>query len=277
MISLIINADDLGSNADRDRGILEAFQQGLVTSSSLLANGASFATAAAQAQEVGLPVGVHLNLADGLTLTGDIKGLTDSTGRLPGKHALRQCLATGACDLLALRHELMAQIEKLFDVGLRPDHLDGHQHCQIFQCLTTIIIELAQEYDIPAMRTSLPAEPAMHDPDGDLGDELALYRRFGANAHKMAFEAGIRIPDGLWGLQLLNRLNTHTLCQLLANLPEGCWEVMTHPGYPCERGAAFDGPQRWLELQALLSREAHEVIARRQIRLCSFRDLPCAS
>ena len=99
MISLIINADDLGSNRDRDRGILEAFEHGIVSSASLLANGPSFTTAVAQAKETGLPVGVHLNLADGTTLAGPIKGLTDSAGRLPGKQKLRQCLANGACGL----------------------------------------------------------------------------------------------------------------------------------------------------------------------------------
>ena len=50
MISLIINADDFGCNIDRDRGILEAFKHGLVTSASLLANGVSFDTAATQAK-----------------------------------------------------------------------------------------------------------------------------------------------------------------------------------------------------------------------------------
>lgn len=45
MISLFINADDLGSNAMRDRGILEAFQKGTVTSAAILVNGASFNTA----------------------------------------------------------------------------------------------------------------------------------------------------------------------------------------------------------------------------------------
>ncbi|HDS15451.1 MAG TPA: ChbG/HpnK family deacetylase [Proteobacteria bacterium] len=50
MIRLIINADDLGSGPQRDRGILHAFERGLVTSASLLANGSSFTEAARLAQ-----------------------------------------------------------------------------------------------------------------------------------------------------------------------------------------------------------------------------------
>lgn len=277
MISLIISADDLGSNTDRDRGILEAFNKGIVTSASLVANGASFVSAVAQVKKAGLPVGVHLNIAEGSTLTGPIKGLTDSTGQLPGKQKLRQYLAAGTCDRNALRNELAAQIERIINAGLQPDHLDSHQHCQLFPCLTTIVTELAHEYDIPSMRTSFPTEPAEQDPAGQLGEELALYRRLGQDAHKTITGAGIKTPDGLWGMPLLNRLNTINLCHLLDNLNEGFWELMTHPGYPCEQGGPFDGPQRQVELQALLSTEAKEVIARRGIRLCAFGDLPCAS
>ena len=277
MISLIINADDLGSNRDRDRGILQAFTQGIVTSASLLANGSSFVSAVVQAQQAGLPVGVHVNLADGTALTGLINGLTDSAGLLPGKQKLRQCLANGACDLSALRNEIAAQIERIFNAGLKPDHLDSHQHCQLFPCLTAMLTELARGYDISRMRTSYPTEPAEQDPEGDLGEELSLYRRLGLDAHTTIINAGLKTPDGLWGMPLLNRLNTTSLCQTLESLPQGCWELMTHPGYRCSDGERFDGPQRQVELQALLSTEAKEVIARRRIRLCSFKDLACAS
>ena len=277
MISLIINADDLGSNAVRDRGILEAFKQGIVTSASLLANGPSFATAVAQAKEAGLPVGVHLNLADGSSMTGHIKDLTDMAGQFPGKHKLRQCLAADVCDRATLRNELAAQIERIFNAGLQPDHLDSHQHCQLFPCLTSIVNDLVKEYGIHAIRTSLPAEPAEEDPGEQLGAELTLYRELCQSAHATIVDAGIKTTDGLWGMPMLNRLNTTSLCQLLENLPEGYWELMTHPGYPCHQGKPFDGPQRQIELQALVSAEAKEIIMRRQIRLGTFGELPCAS
>ena len=277
MISLIINADDLGSNTDRDRGILEAFRQGIVTSASLLANGPSFVTAVAQVKEAGLPIGVHLNLADGSSITGQIECLTDISGQFPGKYKLRQCLAADACDRAALRSELAAQIERILNAGLQPDHLDSHQHCQLFPCLTSMITELAKEYGIQAMRTSLPAEAAKEDPGEQLGEDLTLYRQLSQRAHATMLNAGIKTTDGLWGMPMLNRLDTTSLCQLLENLPEGCWELMTHPGYPCNQGRSFDGPQRQLELQALVSAKAKEIVTRRPIRLCTFGELPCTS
>jgi predicted glycoside hydrolase/deacetylase ChbG (UPF0249 family) len=277
MISLIINADDLGCNASRDRGIMEAYQQGIVTSASILANGSSFNTATEQVKGSKLPVGVHLNLADGRALTGPIKGLTDSSGNLPGKRKLRQHLTANSFDPEEIRKELKAQIQRILEAGVQPDHLDGHQHCQLFPCLTTMVTELAREYGIAAMRSALPTDISLKDPSDPLGKELALYRQLGDRAKETIMTAGLLTPDGLMGMPLLNRLDKTSLCNFLGNVPEGFWELMVHPGYTCDSDNPFDGPQREVELLALLSPEAKQIIARRNISLCHFGDLSCAS
>jgi predicted glycoside hydrolase/deacetylase ChbG (UPF0249 family) len=81
MIRLIVSADDLGANPARNRGILEAFSLGIVTSASLLANGEAFCEAVDLAGDARLPVGVHLNLSEGFSLTGNVPALTDQQGR----------------------------------------------------------------------------------------------------------------------------------------------------------------------------------------------------
>jgi predicted glycoside hydrolase/deacetylase ChbG (UPF0249 family) len=277
MISLIINADDLGSNPLRDRGILEAHQKGIVTSASILANGSSFKTAIKQVKHSKLPVGVHLNLADGRALTGAIKGLTDSSGNFPGKKGLRQQLTANSFDLEAIRKELNAQIQCILEAGVQPDHLDGHQHCQLFPCLTRMVAELAREHSFSAMRSALPADINLKDQSGALGKELSLYSQLGDRAKKTIMTAGLLTPDGLMGMPLLNRLDKTSLCNLLENVTEGFWELMVHPGYSCDSDNPFDGPQREVELLALLSPEAKQIIARRNIRLCHFGDLACVS
>ena len=66
MKNLIVNADDLGWTDGVNRGIVEAFRHGIVTSASLLANGAAFAGGVEAARSApGLGVGIHLNLSDG--------------------------------------------------------------------------------------------------------------------------------------------------------------------------------------------------------------------
>ncbi|MGC0774685.1 MAG: ChbG/HpnK family deacetylase, partial [Candidatus Acidiferrum sp.] len=66
MRNLIVNADDLGWTEGVNRGIAEAHRNGIVTSASLLANGAAFASGVEVTRKTpGLGVGVHLNLSDG--------------------------------------------------------------------------------------------------------------------------------------------------------------------------------------------------------------------
>ena len=182
MISLIINADDLGINPDRDRGIIEAFEHGIVTSSTMLANGPSFATATVQARSIGMPVGIHLNLSDGVTLTGPIGGLTDQNNRLPGKHRLRCYLLGNDHDLAGIRREFSAQIEKVMETGLNPGHIDGHQHCHSYPALIEMVIELAREYGLDAMRSLCPEDPSEAEVPGELAEDLSLFHNLGANS-----------------------------------------------------------------------------------------------
>jgi len=277
MTSLIINADDLGINPERDRGIIEAFEHGIVTSATMIANGSSFTTAIADAKAVGLPVGVHLNLSDEVTLSGPIIGLTDQDNRLPGKQQLRRYLLGNNHDLAGMRRELSAQIAKVMETGLNPGHIDGHQHCQIYPPLTEMVIELAHEYGIDAMRSSCPADLPDAVVPVELDEDLALFQSLGQKARAFIKGSGIRTPDGLWGLSQLHSLDTVTLCEILENLPIGYWELMTHPGYPYPHGRAFEGEQRRTEMRALCSAEVKDVIKRLDIRLCTFGELPCVS
>jgi len=275
MIQLIVSADDLGSGAARDRGIFAAFHRGIVTSASLMANGPSFATAAREALACGLPVGVHLNLAEGRALTGAITGLTDAQGNFPGKAVLRHVLQNGDGDRQGMRRELLAQIERVRVAGLAPDHLDTHQHCLLFPALTSLVVEAARISGIAALRLPAPAEPADSDPTGPLGSELALYRLLAALARQTLHAAGLWTPNGLWGMPLLNRLDTATLAETLAVLPDGVWELMTHPGEP-DPDDPFGGPQRAAEVAALTDPGITRLIAKRGIKLTSFGACRCA-
>ena len=87
MKNLIVNADDLGWTEGVNRGIVEAFHHGIVTSASLLANGAAFAGGVDSARSApGLGVGVHLNLTDGPPVADPeaIKSLLNSAGQFAG-------------------------------------------------------------------------------------------------------------------------------------------------------------------------------------------------
>lgn len=276
MRRLIINADDLGSGSERDRGIFESFTAGIVTSASLLANGPSFVSAAAAARQLELPLGVHLNLAEGLPLRGAIPGLCTAAGVFPGKTGLRSFLAGAVIDPSPLYRELAAQIERVLAAGIVPDHLDTHQHFALFPSATAIVLALAADYAIPALRLSSPVEPPAADPGDELGEEMSLYRRLAPAFTVQLRASGLATPDGLFGMPLLNRLNLQNLGDTLRRIPAGTWELMVHPGYP-DGNSSFSGAERQEELAILTSPVIAAELRRCGITPISFRELACAS
>jgi len=276
MIQLIVNADDLGSGPERDRGIFRCFEQGIVTSVSLLANGPHFTEAAGEALRLWVPLGVHLNLSEGRALTGVIAGITDEAGEFPGKAVLRRILAGAAFDAAGVRRELAAQIDRVRQTGLLPDHLDSHQHFLLFPAVTKVVLDLALDEGIRALRRPSPAEDPRRDPPPPLGDEMSLYRRLAPSASAQIDASGLFAPQGLWGMTILDRLDNRALLALLEEMPEGVWELMVHPGYR-DAGQPFSGPERVRETLALTDPRMTRLIREKEIRLTNFGDCACAS
>ena len=86
MRRLIVNADDLGWADGVNRGIADAHRNGIVTSASLIANGAAFAGAIDVAKSApALGIGVHLNLSDGKPVSDEpVPTLTNEQGDFSG-------------------------------------------------------------------------------------------------------------------------------------------------------------------------------------------------
>src|SRR5262249_40646690 len=83
MKKLIVNADDFGLTESVNRGVLEAHHRGILTSATLMANGAAFESAVALARAAPrLGVGVHLNLSEGRPVSdpGSVPSLVDERG-----------------------------------------------------------------------------------------------------------------------------------------------------------------------------------------------------
>lgn len=177
---LILHADDFGMSLPVNRGIIAGFSDGLLTSTSVLANAPGFEDAIEdwknlarrQAQEElpstnarsrlgdrSLPFdfGVHLNLTQGRPLTGNRfpAKLLDREGRFPGVFPLLSRLAViGWRYRLAIRDELSAQIERVLDAGLRPTHLNGHQYVEMLPVVADLVPDLLSRYAIGAVRVA---------------------------------------------------------------------------------------------------------------------------
>ena len=96
---LIVNADDFGYCEQRNRGIVKSFQDGIVSSASLLVNAESALEAIQLSKKCGIPLGLHLNLTEGRPMKTHYKSLTSEEGFLRGKFGFREALKNGEIDL----------------------------------------------------------------------------------------------------------------------------------------------------------------------------------
>src|SRR5690625_1500007 len=156
---LIVNADDLGLSDGVTEGIVRAWRDGVVTSTSALVNidGAPERIAATRAEHLDLPIGLHLNITDGRPVLPPEKvpTLVDRDGRFHSIDDIPKHLLNIAADELAA--ELRAQAELLTSIGVRFTHIDYHQHIVVlYTPFYRHVIELAKEYNVP-LRQPVPA------------------------------------------------------------------------------------------------------------------------
>lgn len=289
MRNLIVNADDLGWTTGVNRGIANAHRNGIVTSTSLLANGAAFEGGVKIASELpGLGVGVHLNLSDGKPVASAerVKSLVNEAGEFSGgPETLLFRMTARSLESKEVEIEWNAQIEKVREAGICPTHLDGHKHVQMLPGLFGIALRLAKKHGIEAVRVSHEASSLRAALTG--GDEstsvvlkqgvqargLKLLAR---DARNMAERSGIATADYFCGIAQTGVLTKIGVLRLLASLPEGTTELMCHPGYAdadLQRSATRLQKSRQAELEILTDRAIRKSIAELGIRLINYEQI----
>ena len=242
MKRLIINADDFGFTRDVNAGIAHAHRAGVLTSTTLMANGAGFDDAVRLAKETPtLDIGAHLVLVQGNSLLD---------GR-PLPETPRQLLGALVRHKLNVYFELKAQIEKILATGLRLSHLDSHKHTHLVPSVFRVVVNLAYEFGIPYVRSPLG---------------IPYYRR-------LARGRNIKMTDHFLGFRLTGSLTEETFAKALEQLPEGTTEFMCHPGYlgdELRQARTRLKESRVKELEALTSPHIRELISGKGIELSRF-------
>lgn len=272
-VRLIVNADDFGIAEAVNHGIADAFDRGIVTSTSLMATGAAFDHAVGVARSrPGLAVGVHLVLTEQRPLVG--AAAAASLVGPDGSFAphLKQLLGKrlgGGIRLPEVRLELDAQIRRVRDAGIAISHLDGHQHAHVLPGVARIVAELAAEHGIGAVR--YPAERprgymlrnARYAPR--LAEQMALGLFCAWSPLKR-----LRRSDEFVGFYFGGRLDEANLETVLDGLPRaGTVELMCHPGDEAMQGVA-DWHYSWsAERDALTSPRIRELVTARGMQLVS--------
>ena len=286
---LIVNADDFGLTENVNRGILDAYRDGIVTSTTLLANGIAFESAVAASKRfLQLGIGVHLNLSEGKPVADATKvpTLVDRGGRLHMTPAhLWAGIAAGQVSLPEIEAELSAQVAKVIHAGIRPTHFDGHKHVHVLPRVSEIVIRLAHEFRIPSVRC--PDEQNAHTNGPHRSWKFSRISKFkqylvgravsglAAGFGKKLAKAGLHSATHFFGINQTGFLDSSAIRKILENLPEGTSELMCHPGYrdvDLERTGTRLLSQREIEIQGLTAVSVRNLVVSGGIRLLNYKE-----
>ena len=270
---LIVNADDFGWTRDVNRGILQARLEGVLRSTTLMANGAAFEDAARLANEhPELDVGVHLTLVGGQALA------RASGEQLPGGLAQLIFGLSGRWSAAAIQEEFSAQIEKVQSAGIRPTHLDTHKHTHLLPPVLKALIAVGKRYSIPWVRRpfDLLSQEAQAGASAGRRFTSRIMRARAAALTRCLAAAGLRATDHFAGFQMTGSYDAADLASLIESLPDGTTEFMCHPGV-CGQDLSASNTRlkqsREAELRALTSDEALAAVRRAGVELSGFGDL----
>jgi len=204
-MKLVVNADDFGFSKSINRGIINAFKIGIVSSTTIMMNMPSVNHAIKLYKEnIGLGLGVHLNITEGKPLEGKLYSLIKENGEFHSIHDFKQLARTKQDQIYK---ELRAQINRLISEGINPTHLDNHHFIHKFRNIRETIYTLALEYNLPI-------------------------RICDVNHRNEARKLGIKTVDFLIDGFYKENATKEKLEKTVMDFPEyAVVELMTHPGY----------------------------------------------
>ncbi|WP_243373028.1 hopanoid biosynthesis-associated protein HpnK [Geotalea sp. SG265] len=281
MKELIINADDFGLSSGANRGIIRAWQEGILTSASLMVGGIAFEEAVSLAKaNPELQVGLHLTLVQGRAVAkhSGFPTLVDRDGNFTNDPALAGMRYFFLKPLRKqLTREIEAQIEKFLTTGLPLSHIDGHLNIHMHPVVFDILLQLMPKYGITTFRLSRERfiDNIAVDRQRLLGKAADAFI-FASLAKRCRPELEMRrisFAGEVKGLLNSGRMTEGYLLKALERLQTGLSEIYFHPGsYPCQE------LKKWMpdylhegELAALTSLTVKEKLKTLGITLRNYR------
>ena len=291
MKRLIVNADDFGFNRQITDGIIEAHENGVVTSTTLMVNMSAASYAIEQSRSCpDLSVGLHVNLTLGKPVSEpqDVPSLIQANGNFWDRGTFFRRANLGRLNSTELRREIGAQLQKMIELGLTPTHADSHHHST--SCIQPFFAVLAvlKQANISRMRTH--SGWYRHDPlsTTPFSNRWATLGRNLSNAHRLYYELqhmyarwhGMEMPDErlifskIVAVEPLS-FDMKSAPSYLACVRHGVTELSCHPGH--YNDDLMDNDQmrnsRPKELAFLTDPLLREAIEAHRIELISFHDL----
>ncbi|MGE4290969.1 MAG: ChbG/HpnK family deacetylase [Desulfovibrio sp.] len=227
---VIVNVDDLGLHPAVRRAVVGLSDKGIVTSSTLMANGPDLEEAA---RIGGVGLGVHLNVLRGRPVLQPrlISSLVREDDRFYGDYgALFARYLAGRVDLLQVEAEWGAQIERILDLGVRPTHLDSEKHIHAWPGMMAVAGKLAQRYGIRWVRRPRECAGLLRWDKGGLRTKF-----LNVCALMQKKPQDVSWPDRIWGIaDQGERLLPESFKTYMAGSTDQVVEICCHPGDPRE-------------------------------------------
>jgi predicted glycoside hydrolase/deacetylase ChbG (UPF0249 family) len=291
---LVVNADDLGIARSTNLAIRRAFQDGVVSSASLMANMPAFQHALDQVVDrfPGLGIGIHLCLTSGKPVLPPVEVplLVDRRGEFcHGFAGLWRLLASRRREaaVTQITAELGAQADKCHACVGHVDHVDGHHHVQMIPEIFAIATKLASARQaairIPDERFRSGHRSARRWlaclANGGVIKKMLLSRL----ARKVAAKTKLLRAEHYYGVLETGRITVEALREMLESAQDGITEINCHPGLAgppdpaiaCSRQDRrfLASPGRWRELAALVDPSLRGHLVSAGITLARFQDL----
>lgn len=284
---LIINADDLGMSSEFNQAIFSLMTQGIVSSTSLMANGKAYEEAIQDIRKLGLKnIGVHLTLTcDGFENNNKITySSVTHANSLEDKNGVLFCSYRDLADKASdedIINEIYSQIMKIKNDGIEFTHIDNHMYSVIhflglrgYKCFYKALHRLKvnrkvgfrhalRKNDIDGVRSVYP------------GRKIQLY------AWAMNYFFHLRCPDFVYTIPYASAQSdsVEQKCVLLntifSNIKNGVSELHVHPAVFSEelRKRNPTWKERINEYEALKCYSKELLMDKYDIALISYADL----
>jgi predicted glycoside hydrolase/deacetylase ChbG (UPF0249 family) len=272
---VIINADDFGITKGVNKAIFELVDAGVLTSTSVMTNMPDYGDIAVLKDKIG--IGVHFNLTVGKPVVEpqNVPTLVNSKGNFYDLSQLLTRIKKRRVVREEIEFEFEAQIKRLIDIGINPDHIDSHESLLKYPFFMGIIKKIAKKYKIMGVRTYSPRKFNYKRLLNPRKIAISFYLKFQKLGWKRNGFSVTNKYDSLIQLGLNQEIAFEKLRDIFRNLPSGVLEIGVHPGY-CNGNNIVLGSyvyEREAELKALLSDDFRKILINSGAELISFKNI----
>ena len=230
---LIVNADDFGISKAINLGIIEAYNEGIVKSTTLMCNMEAVDHAIKLANEnPGIGVGIHFVLTAGKPLAQGVEGIEEKSKKDD------------------IRKELECQFNKFLSYGIKPTHIDTHHHVHRIKKVFEVVKEIAIKNNLPVRLM------------GETYDSMYKEIKSTSKFSESFYEKEMVTEDNL--IRLLEEYKDFETVELMSHPGYLDQNILNRTSYAIERT---------IELETLVSRKVKEYIKENNIELISFSQL----